>query len=296
MQSEMPRVQLGLETWTPAPLRISEIGWPAFLAEWDRRARELISARAIHYGVGRTADDNAFFIKKLHESGVTDIDSAFARWNVPGSSPPTDTDKAMRFQELRRAAAKLVKLEALQPLPYIDASFLANDTLGAPGADAELIAEAERRLESKLPESYRQFISVSNGWSIRDTPLLPLQQVDLFRNKDPESFGGWTEGPPPTWPSDRDYFVYDRRQYEYNLRTDYFKDLLLISSRGEDNIMDILVNPRVVFEDGEWEAWKLSTHYAGAKRFKSFGKLMEWLYCCEIAAFGKSLSKAKSDH
>jgi hypothetical protein len=114
--------------------------------------------------------------------------------------------------------------------------------------------------------------------------LIQIEKIDWYRNKDPQSYAGWTSGP-PTFPPDEKYFIYGKNQYAHNLRTEYFKDLLLISSRGEDNVVDILLNPRVISEDGEWEAWELSPRLPGAHRFRSFTRLMEWLYVCEIASF-----------
>lgn len=48
----------------------------------------------------------------------------------------------------------------------------------------------------------------------------------------------------------------------------------ILSDRGDAAIL--LLNPEVVFEDGEWEAWYFATWLPGAMRFRSFADLMRY--------------------
>src|SRR5688572_23822576 len=46
----------------------------------------------------------------------------------------------------------------------VDEESRARGYLGRPGASEEEIAAAEKRLQCRLPKSYRSFLSASNGW------------------------------------------------------------------------------------------------------------------------------------
>jgi hypothetical protein len=293
MDADMPPPGLDLESFTPPPLNISKTGWREFLAEWDRQAGQRILARALPGGVGRTPQDNAFFLRELHNAGVVNVDAAFA----PASTAAGDALRSSRAGELGMGAKALAQLETHRQLPFADCDFLARGTMGTTGADAAQIAAAEQRLRRALPSSYKKFLAASNGWIMLDTPLLPVEQVDWFINRQPEVVA-MEEAAQAAHPSrrisDEQYFTYGARQSTLTVRPEYFRHLLLISARGEDNIMDLALNPQVVSEDGEWEAWKLSSHYPGAYRFRSFAKMMEWLYVTEIAALGWFLHESQS--
>jgi len=38
--------------------------------------------------------------------------------------------------------------------------------IGYPGASEEQIVRVERRLKTRLPESYREFLKITNGWLV----------------------------------------------------------------------------------------------------------------------------------
>ena len=40
----------------------------------------------------------------------------------------------------------------------------------------------------------------------------------------------------------------------------------------------LLLNPRVRFPDGEWEAWDYAAWYPGVVRYRSFWEMMETMY------------------
>src|SRR5262249_17340450 len=62
---------------------------------------------------------------------------------------------------------------------------------GFPPASDRAIADAERRLGQRLPESYRQFLKVSNGWwldgTIGPTRLWRIEEICLMADVDPEA-------------------------------------------------------------------------------------------------------------
>jgi len=60
------------------------------------------------------------------------------------------------------------------------------------------------------------------------------------------------------------------------LRASYLLTSLEISDRGDDSIY--LLNPKIVTEDGEWEAWLFANWIPGAIRYRSFWDLMQAEY------------------
>lgn len=148
--------------------------------------------------------------------------------------------------------------------------------LGCEGAAAAQIDEAERRLGTVLPPSYRQFLAVSDGWSHVDDfmgPLLSTAEVGWLKDLDPEFVAIWGEDDPDVPPvTDDEYFVYGDENDCVNLRREYFHTALKITEWGDGAMF--LLNPAVVDENGEWEAWSFANWYPGAYRHRSFWELM----------------------
>lgn len=56
-----------------------------------------------------------------------------------------------------------------------------NFWIGYPGASEEQIVRAERRLKTRLPESYREFLKITNGWPTGGpyvTRILPVEELE----------------------------------------------------------------------------------------------------------------------
>jgi hypothetical protein len=70
---------------------------------------------------------------------------------------------------------------------------------------------------------------------------------------------------------DAEYFDYDETQAA--LRDEYLQTALEISEDTGDGVC--LLNPQVVFPDGEWEAWFFAHWIPGAHRYRSFWDLMQ---------------------
>ncbi len=154
---------------------------------------------------------------------------------------------------------------------------IASRWLGYPGATEEQIQQAERRLGIALPPSYREFLKVSNGWRLTSPfieKLWPVEEIERYitRNKDEEERA--IKNPIVT--SDQDYFVYGEEQVDGYYRSEYLLTALEISDWGDSAIY--LLNPQVVFPNGEWEAWFLANWLPGARRYRSFREMMEAEY------------------
>ncbi len=150
--------------------------------------------------------------------------------------------------------------------------------LGFEGAGETELKALEQRLGVELPPSYRSFLATSNGWRISGqggVKILPTPEINWLKHIDPKLIEIWNhfqDSVPPI--SDEMYFVYDGRNDVY-FRAEYIADMLVISDRGQYNVDYLWLNPRIVFLDGEWEAWDFTTDSGHASRYRSFRDLME---------------------
>lgn len=161
----------------------------------------------------------------------------------------------------------------------------ASGWLGYPGASEELIVQAETRLGTQLPPSYRAFLQVSNGWRRSDWTELELwsvEQIDWFRIRNLDWINCWQPYTPerPSIP-DAQYFVYGEEQDPVHLRREYLETALEISSNSGDGDIYLLI-PEVIDSNGEWEAWHFGNKLPGAYRYRSFYELMQ-----QVLAWGR---------
>lgn len=166
--------------------------------------------------------------------------------------------------------------------------------LGYPAATEELIVQTEGRLQITLPPSYREFLKVTNGWR-QTTPFIyrmwSIEEIEWFAVRN----HAWLEQfilenneiqrvqahrnngrPCPQEIPDHEYFIYGEQQDCSKLRVGYLRTALEISDKGESSIY--LLNPQVVTENGEWEAWFFGDWLPGADRYRSFKEMMQAEY------------------
>lgn len=127
-------------------------------------------------------------------------------------------------------------------------------------ATPEMVDELERRLGVELPPSYRQFLLLSNGLQDRYEPLgdvdipglLPCDQVAWTRDFAPELLEllGLAED------ATEEHYCGDPADPEGEYGTcDFCLPDTLVVGRGMDSI-HIMLNPRQVDDQGEWECWE----------------------------------------
>jgi hypothetical protein len=187
-------------------------------------------------------------------------------------------------------------LACAQRPDVLDSEVLESRWLGFPGATEVQIAAVEARLSVRLPPSYREFLKVSNGWR-QTTPfiyrVLAVEEVEWFSIRHAEwlasfnqrfslgqlaiAFDNPSNGNSSIYSvPDSDYFVYGHEQDCSRIRIEYLQTCLSISERGESSIY--LLNPRVISEEQEWEAWFFGDWLPGADRYPSFQAMMEAEY------------------
>lgn len=146
--------------------------------------------------------------------------------------------------------------------------------LGYPKATELQIEKAEKRLGVKLPPSYRQFLKISNGWpriTYSIFSLLSTEEIVWFSDANQELIDIWVGGQPFA-ASDEQYLVYGEGQGGYD-RFEYLQTALQISGEGEQAYY--LLNPKIITDNGEWEAWFFAEWLPGTRRYRSFWELMQ---------------------
>ena len=197
---------------------------------------------------------------------------------------------------LRRWNQELLGSTAADPTD-LPPEVIESGWLGYPGATEEQITQAEARLGKTLPPSYRAFLKVTNGWR-QTTPLIDRlwssEEIEWFSNRHQNWIDAFLEDYKDRYPHvsatqlesnahlgapsvpDEEYLVYGEAQDCSKLRVEYLHTALEISDVGESAIY--LLNPQVVTDDGEWEAWFFGDWLPGADRYPSFRAMMQAEY------------------
>ena len=140
---------------------------------------------------------------------------------------------------------------------YAAATGLDKSTMNTCATEAQL-AEAEAQLKIKLPPSYRTFLSACNGWKFASdsTPIIrPLEKIRWFRKEHKGWYEAYQMSAEPLSVMEKDYFDYANQDCaEFEIK--HLAQALCISEIGDDAV--VLLNPMVIWPDGEWETWFFS--------------------------------------
>jgi hypothetical protein len=145
---------------------------------------------------------------------------------------------------------------------------------GNPGASEGQLLVAEKRLKVKFPPSYRAFLTASNGWlqASRAVPFVrPVEDICWFRKEHRDWYEAYQMSAEPLSIIEQDYFNYaqaDCVSFDFK----HLAQTLCVSEIGDDAVL--LLNPMVVWPDGEWEAWFFANWLPGAARYRSFADWM----------------------
>src|SRR5690242_17867365 len=83
----------------------------------------------------------------------------------------------------------------------------ASGWIGAPPASVADIATAQARLERSLPQSYRSFLSITDGWPVLSFDfgqVRPVAELDWVANADPGLYEAVCADHGYEWPPDSD--------------------------------------------------------------------------------------------
>jgi len=145
---------------------------------------------------------------------------------------------------------------------------------GNSGASEQKLAVAEEQLKIKLPPSYRAFLNASDGWRFASdtTPIIrAVENVHWFRKEHKDWYEAYQMSVEPFSVMEKDYFDYAKHDCaEFEIK--HLAQALCISEIGDDAV--VLLNPMVIWPDGEWETWFFSNSSPGATRYRSFADWM----------------------
>lgn len=154
---------------------------------------------------------------------------------------------------------------------------------GYPGATEEDIQEAETRLNVNFPLSYREFLKVSNGLRsvVEDDGLYGIsfycaKEVTWLATYEQDVIDMYTQGDEHPVPHE-EYFVYGELHNPFTYRSEYFQTLLDVGSSIFVHNHYFSLNPQIITDEGEWEAWwfdRLFPPYS-VQRYPSFSEMMD---------------------
>jgi len=162
--------------------------------------------------------------------------------------------------------------------PYEERVFRAKSQMISKGS-LNNVAMIEEKLKKKLPQSYKDFLTVADGWiqlklDAEDAELYGVDDVDFLHKKHPDIIAEWALNKKEV--VDEKYFNYSSSQDATDLRVAYLESAIVISEVVDSGVY--LLIPDVANNDGEWEAWFLGWELPGALRFRSFAELMKYAY------------------
>ncbi len=296
----------------PPYLSIDEIGWDAFLNHWSQESTDLVRTRVFKHGIGSV---DVGYIKSIeNELGVSVPHEIYFGGVV---YPPDTAAQEQLVNDILKQVSLIVErsIEYSQSnnlpknnpvlyrnLPHIrftafEYAALLNRQMHPPATEQEIIA-AENRLSVELPESYKNFLKVSNGYWIGSLIcLVPVQYIDLVSKLQPDAL--FYSGPNEPVVNYDEYYRYDNlgrtnigNSEIMGIGKSLFSKALLLSepeyTDGQD--VDIGIMPyapgysKKLNAKGEWEAF-ISFEF----RTRSFKEMMEYWYQASIASERKKL-------
>jgi len=151
--------------------------------------------------------------------------------------------------------------------------FLKQFTSATPASEQQVL-DIEARLKIGLPPSYRSFLKASNGWQLPSENGLiirPVEKIRWFRKEHKDWYGAYQMNAEPLNVLEKDYFDYSKQDCVV-FEIKHLAQALCISEIDKDSVL--LLNPMVVWPDGEWETWLFSNSAPGADRYRSFADWM----------------------
>ncbi len=174
---------------------------------------------------------------------------------------------------LKKISREMLKDASVREMLPADA--IAAGWLGFEGATENEISAVENRIGLHLPNSYRSFLAETNGWRNCGPFIFNIYQCEdvvWFREQNQEWIDAYLGTADELEIGDKDYFSYDDTQDSSRFRRIHLQSTLAISGIGDSAIL--LLNPEVINDSGEWEAWFFADWLPGAHRYRSFVDLM----------------------
>jgi hypothetical protein len=270
-----------------------DIDWRSFLEGWNTQAMSVHLRALRRNGIGDSSEGGRgdSLRAKAQRFGLKIPEGLFQPLGDLGSDAEILAEAQTRIEEV----VALLKPAIRKRWPKLDsfsddyhwAAIRHGGHYFAPAAEDE-IAAAERRLGVPLPPSYKDFLRISNGWLTISSRIVPVEGIAWLRDKGP----GWVENFGIGSDSDADqamrqHLVYGKQQDPPRYRSAYVRECLQLSDTLAEINCVFLLNPALVFETGECEAWFLAAWLPGARRFKSFYELMYWMRTVDLSELNR---------
>ena len=159
-----------------------------------------------------------------------------------------------------------LSMDELIASDMLNNKILSNRWLGYPGATENSIKAIEQKIGMVLPPSYRNFLLISDGFRQPGNlvpKLLSIKNIDWYRVNHQETIDIWNDESNEILTDDPDAF------------SQYLQDALQISAEEYGGSAVYLLNPKVITDNGEWEALYFASWIPGADRYPSFWDLMQ---------------------
>lgn len=268
-----------IDAYKPADVKVAEVGWEKFLDTWNEQALALVRTVVVYHGFAPASTDEQ--LRAVEQGLDLQIQREVAKGlglDYPGRG---ENERKRIDVFLHQARSCILEEHKKSPIRDYNDEMIASDGARRPPCSREDIERTEKRLGVSLPKSYKDFLQTSDGWLLMNTYLLPASKIDWYRNSEwMEWFAPHNEFF-PDHVSDKDYFNYGERQHPVkHMRKEHIPSLLHLSETISD-VRDLqFLNPKVIFENGEWEA--ATKCRGGFVRFRSFAEMMENLYLRDV--------------
>jgi hypothetical protein len=266
----------------PPELRISTVGWGTFLGKWEQQALFLLKKNFFRRGV-EYASLRGYMNTRVDEKIKAYAYEKFVCDNIsfPAENEHDRIEGERRLKEYVDRLRRLVEISGIT-LESDDIALM-HDSLRFPPASEADIQSAESRLGMQFPPSYREFLTITNGWLIENHPsLLPVEKVRLLREVSPEHVQTCLEA---EYLHEGSEWVVTREPLgegesfvsrDFDIPSACLNSALVIGVDKREPVF-LLLDPSTVDEWGEWRTLCLF-RYEYASAAKSFARLMEILY------------------
>lgn len=266
----------------PAELRVSLMGWNYLLERWEQQVIYLFKKeffrRGIEYvslrGYIDTRVDANIRLRRYEEF-------VYDRIAFPPTSEHERIEGDRRLKEYIDRLNRLVEISGIEV--ETDDSVLMRDSLRYPAASEDAIQSVESRLGLRFPPSYREFLGISNGWLIKESPSIwAVEKVGFLREIAPEYIKIWLEHE----------FLHDSGEYiltqepkgegqpfdsrALDVPTRCLKQAVVIGVDEQESSY-LILDPTTMDERGEWRVMMLF-RYEYSIVARDFARLMEILY------------------
>lgn len=253
--------------------------WRVFLNHWNQVSMEALKKVTFKYGLHSGAAGTIKYFEGIGQEMGQPLDNRVFEEGIeyPGKTEQETALIAERLVLFRQAAQTILdyyvaKGYGINYSEDDDLVLLVRGSILFDGASDQDIGEAESRLGLILPPSYKNFLKASNGLILPGGKFLPANEIDWFKDKVTDYYRIICDARFGLEVSDEEHRTYGDKQNPLLYCSNYLEDCVSISLIGDANMFSVL-NSKIRFEEGEWEAWYCCSE-EGCARYQAFNEFM----------------------